>query len=296
MVSIVKAKRASGIFYYLEHSLREGSRVYKKRKYLGKKVPKNIAVLREQLIDEVYIDRWYSQFLKIKDCYKSILQKTPKSVQEKNMEAFMVRFTYDTQRIEGSRLSFRDTGMVLIDKIVPRAARIDDIKEAEAHKKVFYLMLDFKADLDLDTILSWHKLLLQETKPDIAGKIRDYPVLIGSSEFYPPKPEYLEYMISDFFSWYDRSKESMHPVKLAALAHLKFETMHPFGDGNGRIGRLVMNFILKKHEYPMIDIKYTNRTGYYNALEKSQVAKDEYRFLEWFFKRYIEENKDYLNC
>jgi len=296
MVSIIKVKRGKGTFYYLEHSIREGSKVYKKRKYLGKSVPNNIAVLKEQLIDQFYRDKWYSQFEKIKTCYKSTLHKTPKSIQEKNMEAFMVRFTYDTQRIEGSKLSFRDTGKVLIDKIVPRNARIDDVKEAEGHKKVFYAMLDFNGELTLETVLSWHRTLFYDTKPDIAGKIRDYPVLISNSDFFPPKPESLDYMLSDFFDWYHRSKESMHPVKLAALAHIKFVTIHPFGDGNGRISRIIMNFVLKKFRYPMIDIKYTNRYSYYNALEKSQVAKDEHLFSEWFFKRYIKENRDYLTC
>jgi Fic family protein len=296
MTAIIKVRRGKSTFYYLEHSIRDGSKVYKKRKYLGKTVPKNIAVLKDKLMDEVYRDRWYFQFEKIKACYKSGLLKTPKSIQEKNMEAFMIRFTYDTQRIEGSKLSFHDTGMVLLDKMVPRNARIDDVKEAEGHRKAFYQMLYSTGDLNLEVILSWHRFLLQDTKPDLAGKIREYSVLISNSNFYPPKPEQLEYMLLDFFDWYERSKKPMHPVKLAALAHLKFVTMHPFGDGNGRISRMIMNFVLKKFDYPMIDIKYTNRQSYYNALERSQVAKDEYIFLEWFFKRYIEENGDYLNC
>ncbi len=295
MSSIIKVRRGRRAFYYLEHSIRDGSRVYKKRKYLGKSVPKNIAVLKEKLIDEVYSDRWYAKFENIKSCSKSVLHKTPKSAQERNMEAFMVRFTYDTQRMEGSKLSFRDTGMVLIDRMVPRNARIDDVKEAEGHRKAFYLMLDFTGDLNLEVILSWHRLLLHDTKPDIAGGIRDYPVLISNSDFYSPKPELLDYMLSDFFDWYERNKKSIHPVKLAALAHLKFVTMHPFGDGNGRISRMIMNFVLKRFGYPMVDIKYANRQSYYKALERSQVAKDEYVFLEWFFKRYIEENRDYLN-
>ncbi len=296
MPSIKKVRRGKNAFYYLEHSIRVGSRVYKKRKYLGKSVPKNITLLKEQLIDQIYKERWYFQFEKIKNCYKSTLRKTPKSIREKNMEAFMVRFTYDTQRIEGSKLSFHDTGKVLIDKVVPRNARIDDIKEAEAHRKIFYEMLDFDGNLNLDIILSWHELLFQGTKPDLAGKIRDYPVLISNSDFLPPKPEHLDYLLSNFFEWYKRNKDSMHPVKLAASAHQKFVTVHPFGDGNGRISRIIMNFILKKFGYPMIDIKYTDRYSYYNALEKSQVSKEERIFLEWFFKRYIEENKDYLNC
>lgn len=88
----------------------------------------------------------------------------------------------------------------------------------------------------------------------------------------------------------------MNPVELAARAHIKFETVHPFGDGNGRIGRLVMNFILHKKDYPMLDIKYAGRRGYYTALERSNVKEDEDIFVQWFFRKYLKENKRYLRA
>lgn len=294
MVSILKIKRGGKTYYYLEHSIRSGPKVYKKRKYLGKLIPSNIVVLKERLIEEVYMEKWYPKLKKIKNGYESDLSKTPKSIQDKNMESFMVRFTYDTQRIEGSKLSLRDTGMVLIDRTVPRNAKIDDVKEAENHKKVFYSMLEYRGKFNLDVVLKWHKLLFADTKQDMAGKIRDYPIMISNSDFVPPKAEQMDRMLSDFFGWYEMNEERLHPVKLAALAHLKFVTIHPFGDGNGRISRIILNYVLKRFSYPMIDIKYANRYGYYRALERSQVAKDERIFSEWFFKQYVEQNKIYI--
>jgi len=290
MSYIIKAWRGNQAFYYLEHSIRDGKKVYKKRKYLGKGVPKNISVLKERLADEVYMEKWYPRLEKIKKQYKSEIAKTPKTVLEKNLEAFAIRFTYDTQRIEGSKLSLKDTERILAEGIVPRNAKIDDVKEAEEHRKVFYMMLAFKEKLTLDVVLGWHRLLFSQTKPDVAGKIRTYKVLIGTSNFIPPHPERLDDLLSDFFGWLGRAGNSTNPVKLAALVHLKFVTIHPFGDGNGRISRLMMNFILNRYGYPMIDIKYTGRLGYYNALQRAQVHKDEYIFLDWFFRRYIEEN------
>lgn len=68
--------------------------------------------------------------------------------------------------------------------------------------------------------------------------------------------------------------ERLHPVELTALVHLKFVTIHPFGDGNGRISRLMMNFVLNKKEYPMFNISYEGRTSYYNELERSQIKKE----------------------
>lgn len=67
---------------------------------------------------------------------------------------------------------------------------------------------------------------------------------------------------------------------LSGNPQLKFVSVHPFADGNGRISRLMMNFVLKKHNYPVLDILYENRAGYYNALERSQIRADECIFVQ----------------
>jgi len=82
---------------------------------------------------------------------------------------------------------------------------------------------------------------------------------------------------------------------LSALTHLKFVTIHPFGDGNGRISRLVMNYVLNRLGYPMLDIDYSDRRTYYNALERSQRHKNDIVFLEWFMKRYFKAYKKFLD-
>ena len=98
----------------------------------------------------------------------------------------------------------------------------------------------------------------------------------------------------EFFRRYRKNKDNMHPVELAALVHLKLVTIHPFADGNGRISRLMMNFVLNKHGFPMLNIAYEKRAGYYSSLERSQIRKDENIFLLWFFKRYLKEHSKYL--
>jgi Fic family protein len=85
----------------------------------------------------------------------------------------------------------------------------------------------------------------------------------------------------------------MNPVELAALAHLKFVTIHPFADGNGRVSRLMMNFILHRHGYPMFNIDHRRRNSYYRALERSQLVKDERVFTAWFFRWYEREFRAY---
>lgn len=292
MVAIRKKTVRKKTYFYLEHSFRENGRVEKKEKYLGKTLPKNIEGLKRQFISEFYREKWFDIFDKIKEEYSAQEKSTPLSVKEKEIDNFAIKFTYDTNRIEGSTLTFRETSLLLEKGITPNAKPMRDVKEAEAHRKVFYDLVNFKKELSLDVILYFHKKLLEDTKKDIAGKIRQHQVTIAGSKFMPPFPAEIYPLLMDFFKWY--RKEKIHPVELAALVHLKLVTIHPFADGNGRISRLMMNFVLNKHGFPMLNISYEKRAGYYSSLERSQIKKDEAIFLQWFFKRYLKEHTKYL--
>lgn len=294
MVTIKKQTKGKQDYYYLEHSFRKGRKVQKKQKYLGKQIPKDIEEIKKQFISEVYKDLWLNKIDKIKKSFSREQKVMPKSAREKELESFMVKFTYNTQRIEGSTLTFKETANLLEKGITPNERPIRDVKEAEAHKKVFYHMLEYHKDLNLQICLFWNKLLLEQTKPDIAGKIRTYHVAISGSKFMPPMPAELDFLLKDFFDWYNKNKKKLHPIELAALVHLKFVTIHPFADGNGRISRIMMNFVLSKHNFPLLDIEYRKRNSYYNALERSQVKKQDNTFIQWFFKRYLKEYQRYL--
>jgi len=293
MVSIHKKTVVGNEYYYLEHSFRKNGKIEKKELYLGKEIPKGIEKIKKDFISEIYNETWLNQLNKIKENYSKEQKKTPASAKEKEIENFMVRFTYNTQRIEGSKLTLRDTANLLEKGETPKKP-LRDIKEAEAHKKVFYEMLKYNKDLNLQIILVWNNILLENTKPDIAGKIRNHGVQISGSKFTPPLAIELDTLLKEFFDWYNKNKTKLHPVILSALVHLKFVTIHPFSDGNGRISRLAMNFVLKNNGFPMLDIPYENRNGYYTALERSQVKQEDKIFLQWFFKRYLKEYKKFL--
>ena len=291
---IIKKKLLKGkIYYYLEHSIRKGKRVQKKEKYLGRKIPSNIAEIRKEFVDEIK-EEWYVDIDKIKQNFSKEQKTIPKSIKEKKMQNFTTRFTYDTQRIEGSTLTRRETADLLEKGIAPKNKPMKDVQEAESHRDLFYEILEFKKELTLQVVLDWHWNLFNKTKPNMAGEIRKYHVGISGSKFMPPSPVEIYPMLTEFFKWYRKNKDKLHPVELVALVHLRFVTIHPFGDGNGRITRLIMNFILNRKKYPMLDIPYEKRNSYYNALERSQVNKDEKIFLKWFVKRYVKEHKQYL--
>ena len=199
----------------------------------------------------------------------------------------MIRFTYNTNRIEGSTLTLKETADLLQDHITPRNKPIRDVKETEAHSKVFYDMMGYKKGLSLAAVRHWHKLLFHESDIEIAGNIRKHTVAIARSKVEFPMAAELDTLLHEFFEWYRKAKDSLNPVILAALVHLKFVTIHPFSDGNGRISRLMMNFVLHSKGYPLLNIEYTNRNAYYNALERSQLKNDDHFFAQYLIKQYI---------
>jgi cell filamentation protein, protein adenylyltransferase len=294
MVTVRKKRLRGRSYYYLEHSVRDGRRVEKKEKYLGKDLPENVEQLKREFLKSIYREKWFDRFDAIKVAHSARRKKLPPSARQKETETFMVRFTCNTNRIEGSKLTLRETALLLEKGITPGARPLDDVKEAEAHRAAFYEMLDYKKDLSLDAILYFHRLLFKDTKEDIAGRLRQHQMEISGSRFKPPLGVEVYLLLTDFFKWYGKNRKKCHPVELAALVHLKLVTIHPFADGNGRVGRLMMNFILNMQGFPMLDVPYEKRSGYYNALERSQVKEDDSFFLQWFFSRYIKEYRQYL--
>jgi Fic family protein len=291
----VKRKRVGKhTYYYLEHSIRDNGKIQKKEVYLGKKLPANIEQLKAKQVAEIIAEKWHPVLARIKDNYVKEGRSSPKSAKEKAIENFAIRFTYDTQKIEGSTLTLRETANLFDRGMTPKNRPLEEVREAEAHKKLFHEILASKKDLSLTAAIEWHRKLFSETKPDIAGRIRKSRIGISGSKFVPPLPVEVYPMLRDFFGWYDRNKARLHPVELAALVHLKFVTIHPFADGNGRVSRLMMNFMLNRKGYPMLNIPYEGRNSYYNALERAQLSKESVVFVLWFIKRYVKSHQEYL--
>jgi Fic family protein len=294
MVSIKERKRGNKRYYYLEHSFRLNGKIVKEEKYIGSSIPKDMDRIKGDFLSGIYSRKWYVVSDKIKANYKKDINAATVSEKEKEIEGFMIKFTYDTQKIEGSTLTLKETANLLQHGITPSHKPNSDVKEAEAHSKIFYKMLKQKKDLTMRLVLEWHYNLLAGTRNDIAGRIRTRQVWILGSKFVPPSPVEVVPLFEDFFSWYDKDNGKIHPVELAALVHLKFVTIHPFIDGNGRLSRLIMNFVLKRYGYPMLNISYKNRASYYNALERAQTKNADSIFISWFFRRYLKEYRRYL--
>ena len=187
--------------------------------------------------------------------------------------------------IEGSTITLDEAKEIIHDKIAPNKP-LRDIKETEAHSKVFLEMLNKKEKISNNIILRWHKDIFGETKKDIAGKYRDYLVRVG--DYVAPDWQDVKKLMNQLIQFIKQSK--LNPVELSARAHYRFESIHPFGDGNGRIGRLLMNYILWHNRYPMLIIEYKKRRAYYKALQKGEEG-----FVAYFFRRYLSVNKKRVN-
>lgn len=274
-------------YYYLEHSMRAEGQVKKRELYLGRRIPKDLEARKRIFMNSIFRERWVTILESIKKAHVEEQRRTPPSGRDRGLQYFTTLFTYNTQRIEGSTLTLRETADVLERGLAPPGRPMEDVRETEAHRDLFVAMLREPGDLSLSLVLRWHHALFRGTKPDIAGRIRRHHVAISGSNFLPPSPVEIEPLLRDFFRWYARRKNREHPVELAALVHLKFVTIHPFTDGNGRIARLLMNFVLRKHGYPMLNIPYSGRGRYYTALERAQTKGMDGIFVLWFLKSYV---------
>jgi Fic family protein len=294
MVSVKKKVVHGRSYYYLEHSYRKEGKVYKLTKYLGTTLPPSLDEEKGLFLTSHYQEVWYPLFEGIKKKYAADKAKQPREIAKKELDRFTTMFTYTTNRIEGSTLTLRETEELLEQGLSPQHRPLADVKETEAHKEVFNSMLTYDHELRFSTVLHWHKMLFSQTKASDAGLVRTYQVGISGSKYQPPLPIELDFLLQQFFRWYHQNKRTIHPVHLAALVHLRFVSVHPFGDGNGRVSRLLMNYVLHKYGYPMLIIEYKQRGSYYTALERSQLTKDEGIFIQWFFKRYCKEYRRFL--
>lgn len=271
--------------HYLQHSFRKKGQVVTKEKHLGKEVPKNIDELKEIFLRECRKEAFYDTFDQIKKNYRTEWKKYPASIKEKILQELAIDFTYNTNAIEGSTITLDETRELLEHQIAPNKP-LRDVKETEQQARLFKELLEQEVSLSQNTILNWHKKLFKETKPDIAGKLRDYLVRVGL--YVAPDWQNLPKLLKEFFSFVKTSKE-LHPVERAARLHYRFEKIHPFGDCNGRIGRLITNNILWHEEFPLLIIEYKNRKSYYSALKK-----DEDGFVQYFIRRYLAVHKKYV--
>ena len=272
-------------YYYLAHSFRKEGRVVYRERYLGKVIPDKIEDIKDVFLHDCMQEGVIKKLKAIKRNFRKEWKRYPNSVKKEMLIDLSISFTYNTNAIEGSTITHQETEDIIRNRISPNKP-IRDVQETINHSKVFFEVLNEKKELSKNLMLKWHWDVFKDTKHDIAGKIRDYLVRVGN--YAAPDWQDLNTLIKQFFEWYYKNKNTMNAVELAARTHYRFEKIHPFGDGNGRVGRLIIAYILKKDKYPLLIIEHKKRKSYYHALNKP-----ENDFANFFFRSYISAHRKY---
>ena len=187
---------------------------------------------------------------------------------ERLRDEFLVEYTYNSNAIEGNTLTLQETAMVLEGVTIdqkPLKDHLEAIGHRDAFQYVETLVRD-KTELSEYAIKCIHSLVLMD-RPEDKGVYRRIPVRIMGAFHEPPQPYLVEPMMNDLILNHQQRKSAMSVIEAAALFHLDFEGIHPFIDGNGRTGRLLMNLELMQNGYPAIDVKFTDRRRYYEAFD-----------------------------
>ena len=186
-------------------------------------------------------------------------------------EDFMVEYTHNSTAIEGNTLTLRETDMVLRGLTIDQKPLKDHL-EVVGHKDAFWYICDLvksKAELTEYVIKQIHSLVLGD-KPQDRGVYRRVPVRIMGALTTPVQPYLIEPKIYELLQNFQKDEGNI--VEKLAKFHIEFERIHPFIDGNGRTGRLLVNLELMKAGYPPIDIKFADRMRYYSAFDGYHVS------------------------
>jgi Fic family protein len=237
-------------------------------------------------------------FLEIDNMYqklKSVRPLSPESVRRLS-EDFVIDYTYNSNAIEGSTLTLDETALVLKEGVTIAQKPLKCHMEAIGHRDAYYFvenLVKSKTLISEKIIKEIHSLVLIDRQQD-KGVYRSVPVRIGS--YHPCQPYEVPLKMEQMMLSYAEGMQKLHVVERAALFHLEFETIHPFIDGNGRVGRLLLNLELMKAGFPPINIKFSDVSKYYdcfnhyraNNSDPSKMTQLVADYAVYELKRYIE--------
>lgn len=291
--------------YYLAHTFREGKKIRKVARYLGADLQKkNLEELRKRA--EVLINEQIKSYKEIRDPFRNVLStdelnqlkslniKTTIKVShlsEKDWLDFAEKFTYNTNAIEGSRITYAQVKDIIEKQEWPKFSSKEEVSETYGVVDAVKFIRETREHISISLIKKMHKVVFSNSKP-FAGEIRQKGTEVvvadrqGNVIHRGAPSEKVIPLLKGLVGWYKKNKDKYPPIVLAAVVHNQFEEIHPFQDGNGRVGRLLLNNLLIKHNLPPVNIQLKNREEYYNALQEYHKNSNIRPMIDLLLKEY----------
>jgi len=289
--------------YYLAHSFRDRGKIKKIRRYLGSNLSKKkLKELRNRA--EILIIEQIKSYKEIKDPFKYVLSREDLNIlkgldikktikvqhlSEEDWLNFTERFAYDTNAIEGSTITYSEVEQIIERNKWPEDASKAEVSETYGVADAIKYIRKTKTHISIKLIKELHKIVFKNSKP-FAGKIRPKGIEVGVKDKFgnivhrgASSTKVIEFL-KELIKWYNKSKNKYPPLVLAVVIHNQFEEIHPFQDGNGRVGRLLLNNVLIKHYLPPVNIQLSHRRGYYAALQEYHKKGDIMPMIELILK------------
>lgn len=222
----------------------------------------------------VRLDPRLAARLEEKKARLDLLRPLPAAVVQRLADDMRVLLTYHSNAIEGNTLSLYETKMVIEEGVTISGQPLRYYLEARNHAEALdqvRALAEKNAPITTATVLLLHGLMMDDVLPD-AGQWRVGYVHIRGASYTPPHPREVPQLMGDWVAWLEDDGLAYTPVVRAALAHVMFEAIHPFSDGNGRVGRLLLNLMLMREGFPPALLPQEWRTGYIHGLHLAQTS------------------------
>ncbi|MBI2672278.1 Fic family protein [Candidatus Woesearchaeota archaeon] len=268
-------------YYYLKHSFREGKIVKTKTlAYIGnKKDSDKIRILKKKFNGQMLVNIKKELFEikdwnvllsskdreKIEEIVKQFslkLKKLDESTKKDMFDDFLTSFVYNTNAIEGNTLTLKETDLLLNKDLTPQGRTLREINDHLNSRDVFYYLYNNNLPITNETIILIHDKLMNNIDERKGYRLSE---VIGAT-FKSTPFQYINTDMNLLIKWYNKNKQALHPVIIASIFHHKFERIHPFYDGNGRTGRMLLNLMLFRSNIVPIVLSNKQRKKYYEAL------------------------------
>ncbi len=321
MVFIQERKIKGTVYVYLEKSVRIGKKVHKISKYLGKKnnitkirlkkeikkftleLNKKIMSLLEKESKRKYsltkysltleeINKLESMNLKYKEIKRNLNKKDWGDIKKR----FVANFVFESNALEGNSLTLRNFSRIILEEKTSSSVDLREVYDAKNSYEVFSKLFEARGRITEKFVINLHKKIMNKLDERVGYK--KLPNIILGRNLKLAKPENVPKEMAKLLEWYYTNEGKIHSLELALRFHHQFEQIHPFADGNRRVGRMLMNYILIKRGYYPIIIRKSHRNRYIKALEAAdgrnyvplirfgiEKAKETYRkFFEVYYQ------------